>query len=129
MRECPKGADLPLNGGRFRFEAGSRLFLIPGGAMQDPGDSPLLSSLDLRTFVLDKTSDVQRALDPIRRLGFGDGAHGCLGTEIVLAEIREVVRQLCAQSNLRRAAGQIEKQELFSLPVSLEIRFDPQSAQ
>ena len=97
--------------------------------MQDPGDSPLLSSLDLRTFVPDQTPEVQRALDPIRRLGFGDGAHGCLGTEIVLAEIREVVRQLCVQSNLRRAAGQIEKQELFSLPVSLEIRFDPQSAQ
>lgn len=125
VRECPKGADLPLNGGLFHFEAGSRLFLIPGAAMQDPIDSPLLANLNLRTFVLDKTPEVQSALDQLRRLGFGDGAHGCLGREIVLAEIREVVKQLSAQSNLRRAAGQIGKQELFSLPVSLEIRFDP----
>ena len=128
VRECPRGADLPL-GGLGGFEAGSRLFLIPGAAMQDPADNPLLSNL-MGTFVGDQAPpEVQRALDPIRRLGFGDGAHGCLGSEIVLAEIREVVRQLCAQSNLRRAAGQIKKQELFSLPVSLEVRFDQPSAQ
>jgi cytochrome P450 len=122
VRECPKGADLPL-GGLGGFEAGSRLFLIPGAAMIDPVGSALPANVDLRTFLL------QPALDPIRRLGFGDGAHGCLGSEIVLAEIREVVKQLCAQSNLRRAAGQIKKQELFSLPVSLEVRFGPPSAQ
>ena len=128
VRECPKGTDLPLKGGLFQFEAGSRLFLIPGAAMQDPSDSPLPSNLNLRTFVLDQTPDVQRALDPIRRLAFGDGAHGCLGAEIVLAEIREVVKQLVALKNLRRAAGPAgEKHERFSLPVSLEIRFDPQT--
>jgi Dyp-type peroxidase family len=126
VRECPNGAELALKSGPFRFEPGSRIFLIPGAAMQDPGDSPLPSNLDLRTFVLDQTPGVQRALDPIRRLGFGDGAHGCLGTETALAEIREVVKQLVALSNLRRATGPTgEKQEHFSLPVSLEIRFDP----
>ena len=50
-------------------------------------------NVDLRTFVLACQAS---ALDPIRRLGFGDGAHGCLGSEIVLAEIREVVKQLVA---------------------------------
>ena len=96
VRDCPKGATLPLQDGPFQFEAGGRLFLIPGAAMQDPGASQLPSSVNLRTFVLDQTPEVQRALYPIRRLGFGDGAHGCLGSEIVLAEIREVLKQLFA---------------------------------
>ena len=126
MRDCPKGATLPLQDGPFQFEAGGRLFLIPGAAMQDPGASQLPSSVNLRTFVLDQTPEVQRALYPIRRLGFGDGAHGCLGSEIVLAEIREVLKQLFALKNLRRAAGSAgKKHECFSLPVSLGVRFDP----
>jgi Dyp-type peroxidase family len=126
VRDCPKGANLPLKGGPFRFEAESRVFLMPGAAMQDRLDSPLPPNLDLQTFVLDQTPEVRRALDPIRRLGFGDGAHGCLGTEIVLAEIREVVKQFGVLSNLRRAAGPTgENRELFSLPVSLGVRFDP----
>ena len=120
VRECPKGATLALTGGSFQFEKESRLFLIPGAAMIDPVGSPLPANVDLRTFLL------QPALDPIRRLGFGDGAHGCLGSEIVLAETREVLKQLLPLRNLRRAAGPMGKMHSrFSLPVSLEVRFDP----
>jgi cytochrome P450 len=88
--------------------------------MIDPVGSPLPTNVDLQTFLL------QPALDPIRRLGFGDGAHGCLGSEIVLAEIREVLKELVLLRNLRRAAGLMgQNRPSLSLPVSLEVRFDP----
>jgi cytochrome P450 len=78
--------------------------------------------------VLSQADEVRRALDPIRRLAFGDGPHGCLGIEMVLAEIREVLKQLVKLKNLRRAAGPTgKKTEDLDLPVSLEIRFDPKS--
>jgi len=127
VRECPKEAALELNnGGSFHFEAGSRLFLVPPAAMQDPGADQLPPGVDLQKFALCQAPAVQRALDPIRRLAFGDGAHGCLGVEIVLAEIREVLKQLVTLKNLRRAAGPTgKKREDVDLPVSLEIRFDP----
>jgi Dyp-type peroxidase family len=118
VRECPNGASLTLDGGSFQFEKESRVFLIPGAAMIDPVGNPLPANVDLRTFLL------QPELDRIRRLGFGDGAHGCLGSEIVLAEIREVLKQLVPLRNLRRAAGPVVP-PLFNLPVSLEVRFDP----
>jgi cytochrome P450 len=118
VRECPRGGALELADGSFQFKENSRLFLIPSAAMIDPVGSPL-PNVDLGRFLLEP------ALDPIRRLGFGDGAHGCLGSEIVLAEIREVLKQLVPLNNLRRAAGPMgEMQSLFSLPVSLEVRFD-----
>ena len=120
LRECPEGAALALTGSSFQFEKESRLFLIPGAAMIDPVGSPLPTNVDLQTFLL------QPALDPIRRLGFGDGAHGCLGSEIVLAEIREVLKELVLLRNLRRAAGPMgQNRPSLSLPVSLEVRFDP----
>lgn len=126
VRECPKGAVVQLNDGRFQFEADSRLFLCPPAAMRDPGAEPLPPDVDLQKFVLNEGYAVRRALHPIRRLAFGDGAHGCLGGEIVLAEIREVLKQLVTLKNLRRAAGPTgTKQERFNLPVSLEVRFDP----
>lgn len=126
VRECPKEAAVGLPNGDFRFEAGSRLFLVPPAAMRDPGAEPLPPDVDLQKFVLDQSDQMQAALDPIRRLAFGDGAHGCLGVEIVLAEIREVLKQLVTLKNLHRAAGPTgTKQERFNLPVSLEVRFDP----
>jgi Dyp-type peroxidase family len=126
VRECPKGAVLALSNGAFQFEAGSRLFLIPPAAMRDPGADPLPSGVDLGKFVLSQAEDVRRALDPIRRLAFGDGPHGCLGTEMVVSEIREVLKQLVRLKNLRRAAGPTgQKQESLDLPVSLDVRFDP----
>jgi cytochrome P450 len=126
VRECPKEVTLQLSSGLFQFEAGSRLFLVPPAAMLDPGAEPLPPDVDLQKFVLDESPQVQAALDPIRRLAFGDGAHACLGTEIVLAEIREVLKQLVELKNLRRAAGPTgKKREDLDLPVSLELRFDP----
>jgi cytochrome P450 len=127
VRECPKAAVLELSNGPFQFEAGSRVFLIPPAAIQDSCGDPRLAGVDLQKFVLNPTDEAQDALDPIRRLAFGDGPHGCLGTEIVLAEIREVLKQLVNLKNLRRAAGPTgRKTENLDLPVSLEIRFDPQ---
>jgi Dyp-type peroxidase family len=126
VRECPKGAVLQLTNGSFQFEAGSRLFLIPPAAMQDPGADPLPPGVDLEKFVLSQADEVRRALDPIRRLAFGDGPHGCLGIEMVLAEIREVLKQLVRLKDLRRAAGPTgEQKEDLDLPISLDIRFDP----
>ncbi len=124
VRECPKGKTLQLSSGPFSFEPGSRIFLITEAAMKDPAGAP--PGVDVQTFVLDDAPPVMAALDPIRRLAFGDGAHGCLGSETALAEIRAVLKPLLAQKNLRRAAGPTGwKQERFSLPVSLELRFDP----
>ena len=126
VRECPKGAVLELTNGNFPFEAGSRLFLIPPAAMKDPGADPLPPGVELETFVLSQADEVRRALDPIRRLAFGDGPHGCLGIEMVLAEIREVLKQLVRLKGLRRAAGPTGKEEeSLDLPISLGIRFDP----
>ncbi|MBV8443370.1 MAG: hypothetical protein JO312_22910, partial [Hyphomicrobiales bacterium] len=107
-------------------EAGSRIFLNTAAAMQDPLGGP--QGVDLSKFVSDQTPAVQDALAPIRRLAFGDGAHGCLGPEIVLAEIREVLKQLLKLKNLRRAAGLAGKMtDSDALPVSLAIRYDPQT--
>jgi cytochrome P450 len=76
--------------------------------------------------VLSQADEVRRALDPIRRLAFGDGPHGCLGIEMVLAEIREVLKQFVRLKGLRRAAGPTgHKNESLDLPVSLDIRFEP----
>ena len=76
--------------------------------------------------MLSQADEVRRALDPIRRLAFGDGPHGCLGIEMVLAEIREVLKQLVRLKGLRRAAGPTGKEEeSLDLPISLGIRFDP----
>jgi cytochrome P450 len=120
VRECPNGGALKLADGSFQFEENSRVLLIPGAAMVDPVASPLPAKVDLRTFLLEPE------LDWIRRLGFGDGAHGCLGSEIILAEIREVLKQLLPLPNLRRAAGPMGKMRTsLNLPVSLEVRFDP----
>jgi Dyp-type peroxidase family len=126
VRECPKEAVLELTNGSFPFEAGSRLFLIPPAAMKDPGADPLPPGVELETFVLSQADEVRRALDPIRRLAFGDGPHGCLGIEMVLAEIREVLKQFVRLKGLRRAAGPTgHKNESLDLPVSLDIRFEP----
>lgn len=128
IRECPKDAFVQLNAGaqqrEYRFEAGSRLFLLTSAAMRDPvGIGP--PGVDLSSFVLNQSSAIQEALNPIRRLGFGDGAHDCLGSEIVLTEIREVLKQLVTRKNFRRAAGPEGKEkEQFALPVSLKVRFD-----
>jgi Dyp-type peroxidase family len=130
VRECPsEGASLQLKKDKFRFEPGSRLFLIMDAAMRDPDAEPLPPGVDLQKFMLDRSAEMQTALDPIRRLAFGDGPHGCLGPEIVLAQIRGVLKQLLASKldNFRRAAGLAgQKEERFSLPVSLAVRFDPQ---
>jgi Dyp-type peroxidase family len=121
VRECPKAKTVDLSDGPFTFEPGSRLFLLTQAAMLDPVGAPA----DLQTFVMDDSPPVLTAIDPIRRLGFGEGAHGCLGNETVLAEIRAALKLLLVQRNLRRAAGptgQIKKN--LSLPISLEIRFE-----
>ena len=133
IRECPNGAESPLfiNGQQrpFGFEAGSRLFLLTEAAMCDPAGGPQTNPLplDLSKFLLpgDVPPALKQDVDRIRRLSFGDGSHGCLGSEIVLAELREVLRQLLTLNNLRRAAGpEGQKRESLALPVSLKVRFD-----
>jgi Dyp-type peroxidase family len=121
IRECPIAKTIDLSGGPFTFEPESRLFLITQAAMIDPVGAPA----DLQTFVMNDTPPVLAAIEPIRRLAFGDGAHGCLGSETVLAEIRSALKPLLIQRNFRRAAGpKGQMQESSSLPVSLEVRFE-----
>ncbi len=121
VRECPEGKTLQLSNAPYTFEAGSRVFLITEAAMKDSVGAP---PADLRGFVLDDA--FATALDPIRRLAFGDGAHGCLGSETVLAEIRVVLKALLPLRNFRRAAGPTgKKREVLELPVALEVRFGP----
>jgi len=122
VRECPNGGTLDLPSGTFTFESGSRILLITAAAMRDPVGAPV----NLQNFVLDDSASTLATVGPIRRLAFGDGAHGCLGSETVVAEIRAVLKPLLApDKKLRRAAGpKGRKQEDSKLPVSLEVRFD-----
>lgn len=128
VRSCPDGASLQVKGAPVSIEAGSLIFLLMRAAMMDPFPDPLLAKVGLEGFVFDGPPEVQSALDRLRPLVFGDGAHGCLGTETVLAEIRGVLKQLLALPQLRRAAGPAGRLQLRTtvpLPVALHVRFGP----
>ncbi len=134
LRECPGGATPSLFiGGAvrdYRFEPGSRIFLLTAAAMRDPviGLDGKQLELDLSKFLINGTNGVPielEELDRIRSLVFGDGPHACFGRHIVLAELRAVLRQLLKLKNLRRATGpEGQKEERLALPVSLKVRFD-----
>jgi cytochrome P450 len=52
--------------------------------------------------------------------------HHCLGKDIAVAELRELVRRIVALQNLRRAAGRKgQKREGLLMVTSLTLRFDP----
>jgi Dyp-type peroxidase family len=103
---------------------GTLIYLLAQAAMFDP-----------RVFANPPAFDPTRC--PEHYLHFGEAKataaatpapHSCVGKDIAVAELRELVKAVVMRKNLRRAAGlKGKKREGLQLTSSLIVRFDPLS--